>query len=206
MTATNAWLRMVFKASPNESYYSVNVHFFVLAAAAAPPGSVYEFVWAEYGSISWVIELILSCTGAVPHCSAGRMDCLIELDRVEKRHGVCVCECVHVCARRLSVSSHKIDTPQCSPDYCRTANCLSNNLPPQPYNTHSHVFVGTHTHMQRDTGQAAQKPFPIPGYASVPQICYILILSRLRFAPIQLEPIDERAERIGRLLIRPPHL
>lgn len=103
MTATNAWLRMVFKASPNESYYRVNAHFFVSAAAAAHPGSVYEFIWVEYGSISWVIELILSCTGAVPHCSAGRMDCLIELDRgwrvrVESIP-VHACACVYVCER-----------------------------------------------------------------------------------------------------------
>lgn len=96
MTATNAWLRTVFKASPNESYYRVNAHFFVSAAAAAPPGSVYEFIWVEYGSISWVIELILSCTGAVPHCSAGRMECLIELDG-----GVCVDVCVTGCQRAV---------------------------------------------------------------------------------------------------------
>lgn len=71
---------MVFKDSPNESYYRVNAHFFFSVAAAVPLGSMYEFIWVEYGSISWVIELILSCTGAVPHCSAGRMDWLIELD------------------------------------------------------------------------------------------------------------------------------
>lgn len=135
MTATNAWLRMVFKAGPNESYYRVNAHFFVSVAAAAPPGSVYEFIWAEYGSISWVIELILSCTGAVPHCSAGRMDCLIELDGGGGWEGILGCVRVHVCVG-LSGSSHKIDTPQCSSDYCRTANCLSNNLPPQPPDTH----------------------------------------------------------------------
>lgn len=100
MTATNAWLGMVFKAPPNESYYRVNVHFFVSAAAAAPPVSVYEFIWVEYGSISWVIELILSCTGAVPHCSAGRMDCLIELDRGEKV-SVSVCVCVRGCQQTV---------------------------------------------------------------------------------------------------------
>lgn len=149
---------MVFKAGPNESYYRVNVHFFVSAAAAAPPGSVYEFIWVEYGSISWVIELILSCTGAVPHCSAGRMDCLIELDRGEKSvPALCVCVCARacVCVRKgLSASSHKIDTPQCSSDYCHTANCLSNNLPPQPpYTrtppdacTHVRKCTLTHTH------------------------------------------------------------
>lgn len=115
--------------------------------------------------------------------------------------GAYMCVCICVC-KGLSVNSHKVDTPQCSPDYCRTANCLSNNLPPQPSNTHALAD----THMRTDTGQAAQKLFPIPGQASTPQICYILILSRLRFAPIQLEPIDERAERIGRLLIRSPHL
>lgn len=98
MTATNAWVRMVFKASPNESYYRVNAHFFVSAAAAAPPDSVYEFIWVEYGSISWVIELILSCTGAVPHCSAGRMDCLIELDRGGESVPVHVCMCAYACA------------------------------------------------------------------------------------------------------------
>lgn len=102
MTATNACLRMVFKAAPNESYYRVNAHFFVSAAAAAPPGSVYKFIWAEYGSISWVIELILSCTGAVPHCSAGRMDCLIELDGGGGGPGrgyAGACMCVHVYGR-----------------------------------------------------------------------------------------------------------
>lgn len=50
--------------------------------------------------------------------------------------GACMCVCICVC-KGLSVNSHKVDTPQCSPDYCRTANCLSNNLPPQPSNTHA---------------------------------------------------------------------
>lgn len=49
---------------------------------------------------------------------------------------VCDCECVG-----LSGSSHKIDTPQCSSDYCRTANCLSNNLPSQPPDTHMLAHV-----------------------------------------------------------------
>lgn len=39
------------------------------------------------------------------------------------------------------MSSHKIDTPQCSPDYDRTGNCLSSNLPPQPPNTHIHALT-----------------------------------------------------------------
>lgn len=134
---------MIFKASPNESYYRVNAHFFV--SAAAPPGSAYEFIWVEYGSISWVIELILSCTGAVPHCSAGRMDCLIELDRGWAGVGWEASQWMHVrvyVCKGLSVSSHKIDTPQCSPDYHHTANCLFTNLAPQPPDTHTH----THTH------------------------------------------------------------
>ena len=59
---------------------------------------------------------------------------------------VCVRLCVCVCmSKGLSASSHKIDTPQCSPDYCRTANCLTNNLPPQPL-THTHAC----THMHAD--------------------------------------------------------
>lgn len=97
MTATNAWLRMVFKGSPNESYYRANVHFFVCGrGAAAPPDLLYDFIWAEYGSISWVIELILSCTGPVPHCSAGRMNGLIELDGGDGLEGDLVLTCVCV--------------------------------------------------------------------------------------------------------------
>lgn len=172
------------------------------AGAPAPPDLLYDFIWAEYGSISWVIELILSCTGAVPHCSAGRMDCLIELDGGGGLEGDLVHISVYVCVcQRLSVSRHKIDTLQCSSDYYRTANCLSNNLLPQPPNTHMLAHA-----LAVGSGSGGPQTISNSQVCARPQICYILILSRLRFAPIQLESIDERAERIRRLLIRSPHL
>lgn len=62
---------------------------------------------------------------------------------------LCVCVCAYVC-KRLSASSHKIDTPQCSSDYCRTANCLPNNLSGNPLmhstHVHTHLCAYTHTH------------------------------------------------------------
>lgn len=134
------------------------MHFFVPETSSSLSWLLYEFIWVEYGSISWVIELILSCTRAVPYCSKGQMNCLIELGGSIY---VCVCQ-------RLSANGHKIDTPQCSSDYCCPANCLSNNQPPQPFtppphlNTHTHTVLCTHSHVQTVTGQAAQKPFPIP--------------------------------------------
>lgn len=96
----HSWI--VFKPTPNETYYRVNVDFFVFPSfpPALPPVPLYP----EYVSIFRVIELILSCAGQTESRSRANSPG----DWIgEGRKNILLCEPTR------SQCHHKIDTPHC---------------------------------------------------------------------------------------------